>query len=184
MLPAAYFEAYLTASERDHHDVMNALLLEATDYSRSLFVDILLNVSGSMPPDIAYKRAMLLAADLDHAITTDTFLRRGIDVNCRGEWGRTPLGTAIVAGSVNVVKVLLQAGADIKMKCPCFRGVRIGFDQSEDLVMVEPLELAATLGRSSEILELLLRALWKANSNTNTNPVAKVVSGHHVHIPN
>ena len=122
MLPVAYFEAYFTASEWGHHDVMNALLLEATNDSRSLFVEILLNASQSISPDVAYKRATFLAADFDHVITLDTLLRRGVDVNSRGEWGRTLLGAAIVAGSVNVVKVLLQAGADIRMKCPCFRG--------------------------------------------------------------
>ena len=163
---------------------MNALLLEATNDSRSLFVEILLNASQSISPDVAYKRATFLAADFDHVITLDTLLRRGVDVNSRGEWGRTLLGAAIVAGSVNVVKVLLQAGADIRMKCPCFRGAVMGFDQSDDIILVEPVELAVRVDPCSEILNLLLSALWQASKDTNMNPAAKVVSGHHGYISN
>ena len=92
------------------------------------------------------------------------------------------LGAAIVAGSVNVVKVLLQAGADIRMKCPCFRGAVMGFDQSDDIILIEPVELAVRVDPCSEILNLLLSALWQASNDRNKMNAAKVVSGHHGYI--
>ena len=43
-------------------------------------------------------------------------LKAGVDVNCRGDMGSTPLHYAVKRGSVEVIRVLLEHGASKTLK--------------------------------------------------------------------
>ena len=103
-----------------------------------------------------------------------SLLEQGADIHTQNEWGLTPIMLAAQYNpSVNVMRALLEAGADIQEAEPKYRS--------------NALHLAANKSTSPKIIEALLEAGADLNARNylgetalimvvNTNPETRVIS--------
>jgi len=63
-----------------------------------------------------HSRELMFAAESGDVFKLNALLAEGIDVNAADERGRTALFRAVQLGHLEVVKVLLNAGADVHIK--------------------------------------------------------------------
>ena len=102
-------------------------------------VMLLLAEGAEAHPEGVADTALHAAARGGNEYLTSLFLRRGLDVNLRGECGFTPLHEAVASGQHGVAKLLLDEGAGVELKAdydrtPLFVAVRYS-----DLTMVKVL---------------------------------------------
>lgn len=90
-------------------------------------------VDHGLPPDVPDadgNTLLMLAAYHGHAATVAALLARGADVDRRNHRDQSPLAGAIFKGEDEVVRVLLEAGADLDAGSPTARATAQMFGRS------------------------------------------------------
>ncbi len=120
------------------------------------------------------KKLLAVSVSATKVKEVKSLLEQGADIHTQNEWGLTPIMLASQYNpSVNVLKALLDAGADIQEAEPKYRS--------------NALHLAANKGTSPKIIEELLKAGADLNARNylgetalimavNTNPETRVVT--------
>ncbi|NLE15796.1 MAG: ankyrin repeat domain-containing protein [Spirochaetales bacterium] len=120
------------------------------------------------------KKLLAAAVSATKVKEIKTLLDEGADIHTQNEWGLTPIMLAAQYNpSVNVLKALLEAGADIQEAEPKYRS--------------NSLHLAANKSASPKIIEELLKAGADLNARNylgetalimavNSNPETRIVS--------
>ncbi|MCH7974030.1 MAG: ankyrin repeat domain-containing protein [Bacteroidetes bacterium] len=62
-----------------------------------------------------FEKKLIEAVENNNLDEVKGYLSDGVDVNAQNEYGRTPLDIAVSIGSINLVKVLLEAGANVNI---------------------------------------------------------------------
>ena len=116
--------------------------------------------------------SVLMAVRIGDEELLKTFLSEGMPVDIKvygtGENGnRTPLYWAVKAGNANLVRILLNHGANPNIKCSY--GAVKKFAITPTLIMKSPIELAK-FNNNQEILDLLEEAAHKGQGETEASP--------------
>ncbi|MGJ9411737.1 ankyrin repeat domain-containing protein [Aeromicrobium sp. CF4.19] len=74
---------------------------------------------------------VMLAAYHGHPVTVQALVERGASVDTLNDRGQSPLAGAIFKGEDDVVRVLLQAGADPDVGQPSARETALMFERSD-----------------------------------------------------
>lgn len=67
-------------------------------------------------PNYASRSGFCLACKYGHLDTALMLLKKGVPIDRRDSYGRTPLGYAVITGDEALVRMLLEAGADVECK--------------------------------------------------------------------
>ena len=140
--------------------------------SKLLEATVLTALEGQRPRHLS---SIHLAALHGHKELVELFLQYGIDVNARNNKNDTPVLWAARGNHVDTVRLLIQRGADLQLEndkgsTPLYWAVRYGFrelvrvlldegkadvDQRRKLGLVTPIVLAAALGHTKIVGDLL-----------------------------
>lgn len=74
-------------------------------------VDVNMNLDGRKP--------LHYAADFGHGVVVDYLITKGAEINARDKHDITPLLAAIFEGHTEVVRLMLEKGAEKNLKAPC-----------------------------------------------------------------
>jgi ankyrin repeat protein len=121
-------------------------------------VDVLLKMGLMKDPHHFHATALQMAVQLRHFAVAKLLLKRGADIESRGNCGRTPLSFAVEEGRVSFVECFLERGAEVETKDDAGR---------------TPLSWAAESGYPS-IVELLLKegAIVESVDNSGRTPLS------------